>query len=624
LSSIFNAVEYFGLFATQLSDAYAVLVGIKPPLALPPIKTRPLLPPFSFFILHLWYLIPKPNSPDAGRNLKMATHITPETNLGLYQRELLKAQFRADVAAGTARPLVLPLDLVGTFILPVVYLCIPHTRRPWLYRMRFAVMALMMWLNFDMISRAASTNIAFAYASGLAGVWGTLWGMTVLVWTRPQFEAERVQRRRKQGMDEGNGTLVEQNGHTSGKPATRHANVVSPGASHTTDDIQPQASAPDETVANALSTGYEYYWQSYPSSSPLPTRLDWVLDHVTSFRGSGWTTAIPSIPSFRRPDKPLSNSLVDLSSIPLATKTGYSRQPTTRSFLRSRLGHMALGYFILDICTVAMLNDPYFILGPDYSRPLPSPLSSLPPPILSILRSLTALSSIISALYLLFSCLQLLHLYYATYLSPPSARADLWHYPSVFGSFPPNVLDYGLAGFWGGWWHQTFRGAFVAPADWLARKGFLPRDRRHPVARTVGVAIAFAQSGLLHAGGSWSALGQNARPWSPPMFFAGSLVGVLVQAGWDAVMGRVVREWCPRWVRRGANLVFVLVWLHFTSWAFLDDLARAGIWLYEPLPVSVVRLMGWGEPGDGWWRWDWDVLPGLWVGKRWWESGIRL
>lgn len=558
----------------------------------------------------------------------MASHIAPEANLGLYRREYLKAQFKADLAAGTARPLVIPLDLLGTFLLPVIYLCIPHTRRPWLYQMRFAVMALMIWLNYNMMCRASSTNLAAAYLTGLAAAWGTLWGMTLLIWTRPQFEAARVEKRLKTRTASGNGTSHGQNGHSNGRPKQRHADGTLSKSEGTTEHQSP-SQAPDETVTAALTAGYEYYWQPYPSASSFGTRLGWVLDHVTSFRGPGWTTGISSIPSFRRPPKPQSEPLVDLSSIPLRTKTGYARYTTRRSFLRNRLGRMALAYVILDICTVLMLRDPYFIFGPDYApHPVPPYISVLTPTLASVFRGITALTAIIAVLFLVFSIAQVTQFPLAN--SHPSlvrlsgARADLWQYPDIFGSFAVNVLDNGLAGFWGGWWHQTFRNAFVAPANWMARRGYLPRNRRHPATRFAGVAVAFVQSGVLHAAGSATALSPAARPWSPPLFFLGSLAGVAVQAGWHAMFGRVVRKRCPRWVRRGANLGFVLVCLHVTCWAFLDDLALAGVWLYEPLPFSLLRAMGLGQPGDKVWRWDADVMPRLWVGKWWWESGIAF
>ncbi|KAB5514885.1 hypothetical protein GE09DRAFT_1046458 [Coniochaeta sp. 2T2.1] len=425
----------------------------------------------------------------------MASTLTsPETNLLLHRREVLRAHFVADVAAGTARPFVLPFDLLGTVLLPIIYLCIPHTRRPWLYRLRFAVVGLMVWLNYNMMMTASSTNFAAACMVGLLGVWGTLWGTTRLVWMRPQFDAERVDVHGDVYGDVNRGVIrrytigtVKENGGTHGNPK--------PGGCN--------SAAPDQTVAAALSAGYTYYWQSYPSDSPLSTRLGWAFDYATSIRGPGWsTTSISSIPSFRRPSKPLSDSPVDLSSIPLQTLTGFSRYTTSLSFLAHRLRQMALAYIVFDFLSFAMQNDPYFILGPEHAaaHPLPPYLSSLHPLVLPIFRSSLVVTAIIASAHLAMGIAQLLHFCvshsHPTLIRLAGARSDIWQYPDVCGGFATNVLDYGLAGFWGGWWHQNFRACFVAPANWLAQHGYLPRDRRHPVRRFAGAAIAFVLSGI--------------------------------------------------------------------------------------------------------------------------------
>ncbi len=78
------------------------------------------------------------------------------SNLGAYQREIYTSTFQASVAAGTGRPLVIPYSLLGPFILPILYLSIPHTRRPWLYQARFLVLALMVYLNAKIVSSGTS------------------------------------------------------------------------------------------------------------------------------------------------------------------------------------------------------------------------------------------------------------------------------------------------------------------------------------------------------------------------------------------------------------------------------------------------------------------------------------
>lgn len=95
--------------------------------------------------------------------------------------------------------------------------------------------------------------------------------------------------------------------------------------------------------------------------------------------------------------------------------------------------------------------------------------------------------------------------------------------------------------------------------------------------------------------------------------------------GVGSVVGKGARERCSVWLSRVGNLVFVLGWLHYTRAWFVDDLSRGAVWLFEPVPVSVVRLLGFGENGDDTvWRWGWDEMPGSWTQGRWWERGLKI
>lgn len=53
------------------------------------------------------------------------------------------------------------------------------------------------------------------------------------------------------------------------------------------------------------------------------------------------------------------------------------------------------------------------------------------------------------------------------------------------------------------------------------------------------------------------------------------------------------------------NWVGTVGWLYLTGPLLADDFARCGIWLFEPVPVSIVR----GGLGERWWCWG-----GRWVG----------
>ncbi|KAL2165140.1 hypothetical protein VTH06DRAFT_436 [Thermothelomyces fergusii] len=560
-------------------------------------------------------------------------------NLGAFHQERYRAAFKAALEAGEVRPLVIPWSLVGSFFLPLVYLSIPHVNRPWLYRMRWLVAGAVIYLNVRLLQTTSAINESVAYGAGLLAAWGTMNALRLLIFTRPQWDAARVERRPRRP------------GVRLGEETEKQAAMV----------------PPDESVAASLAHS-EYFWQPFPATGSLLTRLGWTADLMTAFRGAGWNCAISSIPHPPFPPKKkkkLEGEPVRLDLIPLASRTGIARSPTYASFLRSRLLELTLSYLTIDFWTITCRRDPYFVLGPDYrlySYPLPAFYSRLPFPQLTIpffARSLFAITGIIAALRLYVSALQLVIVFPLRGLF--GVRAELWQHPSLFGGFVPSVLDRGLAGFWGGWWHQTFRAGFVAPARWLLRQHGHVHHRHHhhhhhdchrnhqsnPSTRENRTAqmllesfLAFALSGLLHSAGGYTAVSRTTRFWTPILFFVLQPVGIVLQAAATSLAQRLAsssssvlagsspKERPPRWLRRAANLGFTVLWLDLTAWGLVDDLSRAGLWLFEPVPVSPFRILGFGAPGDSrWWRWD-SVGYGLgWHtgrGGRWWESGVTL
>ncbi|KAJ9139076.1 Membrane bound o-acyl transferase family protein, partial [Pleurostoma richardsiae] len=411
--------------------------------------------------------------------------IREKVNLGAEVRDLYGARIREQLASGEIKPLVMPYSLLGVFILPILYLSIPHVKRPWLYRARFPLMAFIVAFSLnELAAGCTSENFAAAYAVGLTHSWGIVWSATLLIWMRPQFEAERVERRRRRSP---------RGGETNGSAHERNNSALR------SETEQLQGAAPDEDVARYIKD-YEYYWQAFPADEPFLTRLGWATDLVLSFRGTGWNWCIPVIPRFDKPEKPLSGELVKLDSIPICTPAGYRRATTRKEFIRARLHSMATSFLILDLCSVLMMKDPYNILGPT-THPLPPFLAALPPLALTCLRRTLGLASCFFALKLVFSLWQLVA---CLLLGGPlaSVRGELWHYPSINGS-PSAVLDRGLAGFWGAWWHQTFRAAFAAPA---ARLG-IGSPGSPPASRAAAALLAFAASGALHAAGSHAEAG---------------------------------------------------------------------------------------------------------------------
>jgi len=56
-------------------------------------------------------------------------------------RHALRSAFTQAVADGRAKPLLMPYSLLGAPVLLILWLAIPHTRRPWLYQTRWLVVA---------------------------------------------------------------------------------------------------------------------------------------------------------------------------------------------------------------------------------------------------------------------------------------------------------------------------------------------------------------------------------------------------------------------------------------------------------------------------------------------------
>jgi len=208
-------------------------------------------------------------------------------SLAALRRAELRTAFKAAVTAGEARPFLVPWSLIPTLVLPALYLSIPHTRRPWLYQARYLVAAAVVGLNLEMLWSTSSTNMATAYATGLCAAWGISWTLTVLVWMRPQFEAERVARRRRVPALDADGPGHKAADHASGG-SNGHISSVAPADSEPKRRVQVQnAVAPDASVARSLEDGFEYYWQAFPADAPWLTRLDWAFDLSWAWRGSG-------------------------------------------------------------------------------------------------------------------------------------------------------------------------------------------------------------------------------------------------------------------------------------------------------------------------------------------------
>lgn len=148
--------------------------------------------------------------------------------------------------------------------------------------------------------------------------------------------------------------------------------------------------------------------------------------------------------------------------------------------------------------------------------------------------------------------------------------------------------------------------------------GWNPKAKR---ARALQLVVAFGLSGALHASGSVTAHGET-YPLSGQMAFfllqaAGVFLETVVRSG---LRGSRVARGTPRWVKRVVTFVYVHVWFYHTAHLLCDDFARGGMWMFEPVPISLFRGLGLGAEGDGWLALE--VLPTWHRGSTWYTSGI--
>ncbi|KAI9171576.1 Acetyltransferase pyr8 [Paramyrothecium foliicola] len=494
------------------------------------------------------------------------------------------------IADGRAAPFLLPLALLGPLLLPLAWLTIPHARRPWLYNMRWLVAAAIVAVDLDLIRWARSPNTGYSYVVGLMAAWGVITTLNLVVWTRPQLEAARIIRRRKPLALAGD----EKRSYKPGEPT------------------------PAMLPCNASRNEFEYVWQPFPEDGPLLDRISWATDLVVSFRGVGWNWATSSIPKPTTPREVRFGMPVDVDSIPSVSRSGYTRATSKCEFIMTRLINVAVMYLTLDLIGVSIVKDPYFILGPNTAHlPRSSCLDSLPSWALVTYRGIFTLVGIwcgVGAVTAINDIVQ----YYLLRNAVPR-YGEFWMYPSTNGAIS-SLLDYGLAGFWGRVWHQSFRVPFSAPATYLVRQGFVKRDTA--LGATIVMFIAFIQSGFLHAAGSFTTVPEN-EPWKAMAFFVLQAVGILIQQSLAAIAGRFLPNKCQL-VSRAINLAFTLAWLNVTGKLLADDLAAGGIWLMDPVPVSVFRLFGFGQPGEHWLRWNLYNFIRLHRGGQWWERGVVI
>lgn len=246
-------------------------------------------------------------------------------------------------------------------------------------------------------------------------------------------------------------------------------------------------------------------------------------------------------------------------------------------------------YLCMDCFKEIMVKDPYFWGSIDH-RP-PTDMSSLLPGAAAgqVYRMMLASVSLYLAIEFITTAgvLLLVRLPEQAIASTRPVRS----FPnSPFGEIGI-VGSRGLQGCWGSYWHQLFRPVLLPFADVVVHR-FAIRDRA--IARVLRLFVAFSVSGAIHAAGSHTMWGSS-YPFNSFLFFLVQPVGINIQdSGCWILRWLGITDFCRPWVRKTSNLLFTAVWLLQTFPLLAEDLARGGLWLTEPFPVSVLQVMGLG------------------------------
>lgn len=333
-------------------------------------------------------------------------------------------------------------------------------------------------------------------------------------------------------------------------------------------------------------------WEE-PYPHDLYNRLCWVLTLLASIRLGYWKIADPHHDKTQPPAR------------------------LTRTAFLCRAGSIIIhSYLILDTAAFYSHNDPYFTRA-DIGIDSPLVLSPTAPPFLSLtlqyipipprlLRS-SALGAQIYSTITLGGALgiPLLVLVNRLGLIPTIWSPHAW--PLFFGPFSA-VLDRGLRGLWGTWWHQTMRYPTSLPGRSLAHSLRIPtRSTKDYALRTLS---AFFFSGIIHTGlvppqPLYATLPTYQIRLSIALFFWLQALGF----GLEMLVSKLARQIYPNanadisrtWLAKIATAAWVLAWLCMTLPILGVGLKELGYGRVYPVPVSVWRGLG----GCGWWTWTW-------------------
>lgn len=438
---------------------------------------------------------------------------------------------------------------------------------------------------------------------GLMTAWWLLWSAGLFVFTDVEHDFRRIER------------------VAQGVPGQ-------PGSDSQEKDQIDTRNDPSHQFASDTSMGRQerYRWQSYPRT--FSHRLEWCAGLLFNLRGPEWNWRVSHLGPLPRS---VHAQLHPSPSTRKSTVKGDATSISARARLRSAMWTCLQSYILLDILKVVMMRDPYFrgVATADSSPPFPFSHLACFPLLVRSYRAFLSCMGIYVGLNFVTSFNPICFMGLSLEFPNASRRLTFapldepWLYADSFGPFLPSVLDHGLAGCWGRWWHQLFRHGFTVTSKWVLSCLPMPLANNPLVRRVTHVGFAFLLSGLVHSCGSHTQFADT-HPFSGPfLFFAMQSVAIICEGIFKTVIfPKLPLQRTPWWVRRTANALFVFSWLLFSGAYIADDFARGGLWLMEPVPISPLRGLRLAN-GDGWRTWK-DPWFRYWSDGTYWGSGIRI
>ena len=542
----------------------------------------------------------------------------PASHLALKQQ--YQSQFNTDLAKGEISRLLYPRDSLGAVLL-ILFLLVPQKRYFWAKYTKLPLFTIIVSLQISLIRRCRSMDWATGYAIGILSAWLMVWSAALMLFSDPQKDFKRMHYHRVLSEDDNSGASTTLDTSKFSAPA---GTITKDGKEMTRKDQDSHHSSmnTNKSSKSSATTG-RHHWQTYPAEH-LTERLCWVLDLVSNFRGIGWNWQIRGLPGPPcEVEDQLRNDDAQEANYPwLSTRTTGNRVYYDReTMLKQKTAAFLSYYLLLDACKILMMKDPYFwgFVDSPPSEPLFSALgrSQTAVRIYRMLLNLLAMNVSLQAIFVMAP------VFLGGILGPRllGVQGRSWMYPDFWGSFNM-VLNNGLAGWWGGWWHQSFRYGLEVPSTWMMSK--LGMENKGISARSLQLFVAFGLSGFLHACGSYTQLTPTRPLTGPFLFFSLQPLGIMLQKTISHSLKSLnTGKRSPKWLRQGSNFIYVHAWFFFIGPLLLDDFARGGIWLYEPIPISPLRGLGFGRNEESWLCWT-SVLGEWHLGRRWWDWGLAL